>query len=147
MTPRDQIYFDTARVLDGGMASELEFLGADISGPLWSADVLEESTKNVIAVHRAYVTAGADVLLTASYQVSRRGYAEFGLDATPADRALLRAVELAAAARAEFPARNILIAAALGPMEQPCTTELSTTATTSAPTLRSLRFISNASRS
>ena len=29
------------RVLDGGLATELEFLGADLSGPLWSAHVLE----------------------------------------------------------------------------------------------------------
>jgi len=30
-------------VLDGGMASELEYLGANIDGPLWSAQVLEDS--------------------------------------------------------------------------------------------------------
>jgi S-methylmethionine-dependent homocysteine/selenocysteine methylase len=81
-------------VLDGGMASELEFLGADISGPLWSAHVLEDAPEKVVAVHRAYLEAGADILLTASYQVSRKGYAEFGLRPR-ADAALLRSVELA----------------------------------------------------
>ena len=30
------------RVLDGGMASELEYQGANIDGPLWSAHVLEQ---------------------------------------------------------------------------------------------------------
>jgi homocysteine S-methyltransferase len=115
MTPRDQLQFAQARVLDGGMASELEFLGADITGPLWSAHVLEEAPEKVIAVHRAYLEAGADMLLTASYQVSRKGYAEFGLDPKRADAALLRSVELACTARAEFPARPVLIAASLGP--------------------------------
>jgi homocysteine S-methyltransferase len=119
MTPRDQLRFEEARVLDGGMASELEFLGADISGPLWSAHILEDAPEKVIAVHRAYLEAGADVLLTASYQVSRKGYAEFGLDPSRADQALLRSVELAREARAEFghsqSGRNILIAASLGP--------------------------------
>src|SRR5271156_1981573 len=90
-------------VLDGGMASELEFLGANISGPLWSAHVLEDAPEKVIAVHRAYLEAGADVLLTASYQVSRKGYFEFGLGPERADAALLRSVELACEARAEFP--------------------------------------------
>jgi homocysteine S-methyltransferase len=104
-----------ARVLDGGMASELEFLGADISGPLWSAHVLEDTPEKIVAVHRAYLEAGADVLLTASYQVSRKGYAEFGLPPGSADAALLRSVELAQTARAELPGRNILIAASLGP--------------------------------
>ncbi len=59
------------RVLDGGMASELEYLGADISGPLWSAHVLEEAPEKILAVHRAYIEAGADCIETASYQVSR----------------------------------------------------------------------------
>src|SRR6202011_3680543 len=119
MTRRDQLEFAAARVLDGGMASELEFLGADISGPLWSAHVLEQAPEKITAVHRAYLDAGADVLLTASYQVSRKGYAEFGLGACWADNALLRSVELARTARDEFagdhPERKILIAASLGP--------------------------------
>jgi len=115
MTPRNQLQFGTARVLDGGMASELEFLGVNISGPLWSAHVLEEAPEKVIAVHRSYLEAGADVLLTAGYQVSRKGYVEFGLDPGRADAALLRSVELACAARAEFATRPVLIAASLGP--------------------------------
>jgi homocysteine S-methyltransferase len=115
MTSREQLNLTQARVLDGGMASELEFLGADISGPLWSAHVLESAPAKVIDVHRAYLQAGADILLTASYQVSRKGYAEFGLTPTRADAALLRSMELAEEARAEFPERQILIAASLGP--------------------------------
>ena len=115
MTSRDQLRLEQARVLDGGMASELEFLGADISGPLWSAHVLESAPDKVVAVHRAYLQAGADILLTASYQVSRKGYGEFGLDPKRADAALLRSVELAVAARIEFPQKPILIAASLGP--------------------------------
>jgi homocysteine S-methyltransferase len=117
MTPRDQLRFAAARVLDGGMASELEFLGADISGPLWSAHVLEETPEKVIAVHRAYLEAGADILLTASYQVSRKGYAEFGLDPGRADAALVRSVKLARQAQDEFApvGRKVLVAASLGP--------------------------------
>ncbi|MDR3452542.1 MAG: homocysteine S-methyltransferase [Rhodoferax sp.] len=103
------------RVLDGGMASELEYLGAKIDGPLWSAHVLEDQPEKIIAVHRAYLEAGADCLLTASYQVSCMGYAEFGLAPDRADRALLRAVELARSAAAEFPARRVVVASSLGP--------------------------------
>ena len=35
-------------VLDGGMASELEYLGANIEGPLWSAHVLEEAPEKIV---------------------------------------------------------------------------------------------------
>jgi homocysteine S-methyltransferase len=62
------------RVLDGGFASELERLGVSVDGPLWSARALEEAPEAVIAVHRSYLEAGADVLLTGSYQVSAMGF-------------------------------------------------------------------------
>jgi homocysteine S-methyltransferase len=104
-----------AHVLDGGMASELEYLGANIDGPLWSAHVLEDSPEKIVVVHRAYIEAGADILETASYQVSRIGYAEVGLDPARADAALLRSVVLAREAASAFPHKRILIAASLGP--------------------------------
>jgi homocysteine S-methyltransferase len=103
------------RVLDGGLATELEAHGANISGPLWSAHVLEDAPETIKAVHRAYVEAGAQCIATCSYQVSRMGYAEVGLPAERAVAALLRSVELAREVAAEFPRRRILIAASLGP--------------------------------
>ena len=103
------------RVLDGGMASELEYLGARLDGPLWSAQVIEDAPEKVVAVHLAYLEAGADCILTASYQVSRMGYAEIGLGAERADSALLHSVELARAAAGEFPKRRVVVAASLGP--------------------------------
>jgi len=115
MKSRDHLDLASHHILDGGMASELEFLGADISGPLWSAHVLEAEPEKILAVHRAYLEGGADILLTASYQVSRKGYAEFGLDPARADDALLRSVEIARQTCKEFPDRRILIAASLGP--------------------------------
>jgi homocysteine S-methyltransferase len=111
---RDSILRDIY-VLDGGMASELEYLGADINGPLWSAHVLEDSPERIVAVHRAYIEAGADIIETASYQVSRMGYAEVGLDHASADAALLHSVALAREAASAFPRKPVLIAASLGP--------------------------------
>src|SRR5512135_524016 len=102
-------------VLDGGFATELEFQDANINGPLWSAHVLEDEPQRVLAVHRAYIEAGADCIATCSYQVSRKGYVEFGLPAERADEALLLAVELAREAASAFPSRRILVAASLGP--------------------------------
>jgi homocysteine S-methyltransferase len=103
------------RVLDGGMASELEHLGANINGPLWSAHVLDDAPETIAAVHRSYIEAGADCIETASYQVSRMGYAEIGVAPERADAALLQSVDLARKAASEFPARKILIAVSLGP--------------------------------
>lgn len=102
-------------VLDGAMATELESRGANIDGPLWSAHVLEDAPEKIVAVHRAYIEAGAECIETASYQVSRMGYAECGYAPERADAALLRAVELARIAASEFPSRRIVVAASLGP--------------------------------
>jgi homocysteine S-methyltransferase len=102
-------------VLDGGMASELEYNGARIDGPLWSAHVLEDAPEKIAAVHRAYIAAGAQCIETASYQVSRMGYAKFGLPAERADSALLRSVKLARGPTRDDPNRQILVAASLGP--------------------------------
>ena len=106
---------EDVHLLDGGMATELEARGANIDGPLWSAHVLEEAPEKIVAVHRAYIEAGAECIETASYQVSRRGYAECGYPRERADAALLRAVELARTAVAAFPGRRVLVAASLGP--------------------------------
>ncbi|MGB6610838.1 MAG: homocysteine S-methyltransferase, partial [Acidobacteriaceae bacterium] len=122
MTPRDSIDFSSIRVLDGGMATELERRGCDISGPLWSAHVLDQSPGTIAAVHLDYLRAGADCISTASYQVSALGYRELTPDSSEAarraERALRQSVEIAEQARAlyaqESP-RRIWIAASLGP--------------------------------
>jgi len=106
---------DGIHVLDGGLASELEYLGADISGPLWSAHVLEDAPDKILAVHRAYIATGAQCIETASYQVSRMGYGEFGLAPECADAALVKALTLARQAAAEFAGKRVRIAVSLGP--------------------------------
>jgi len=116
MTPASQLDLIDVRVLDGGMATELENLGCDLSGPLWSAHVLREQPKKIAAVHASYLAAGADCILTASYQVSAEAYAEIGLTAGDAAAGLRASVRLAEDARAaSHSPRNILIAASLGP--------------------------------
>jgi homocysteine S-methyltransferase len=118
VTPEDQTGFRQIRILDGGMATELECRGCNISGPLWSAHVLDSSPEIIASVHLDYLRAGADCISTASYQISAKGYAELGLPKADADHALRRSVELAEQARAAYAAesgRPISIAASLGP--------------------------------
>lgn len=100
------------------MATELEHLGRDLSHPLWSARVLEESPATIEAVHRSYLEAGADCILTASYQVSEEGFAKQGLSAQASADALRRSVSIAESARdwyRGFSDRPIWIGASLGP--------------------------------
>ena len=106
------------RVLDGGMATELERRGCDISGPLWSAHVLDTDPEKIAEVHLDYLRAGADCVSTVSYQISAMGYAELGRPAADAANALRDSVALAEGARAAYrheSDRRVLIAASLGP--------------------------------
>ncbi len=107
------------RVLDGGFATELERLGMALGGPLWSARALDYAPEAILAVHRSYLAAGADTLLTASYQVSTMGFLSAGRSAEDAadaaTRALHYSVALARQAAAEAGKPETLIAASLGP--------------------------------
>ena len=63
-----------AAVLDGGLATELESRGLALDDPLWSARALIDAPAIVAAVHRDYLEAGADVIATATYQATIRGW-------------------------------------------------------------------------
>lgn len=119
MRDRDDVRLSGARVLDGGLATELERRGVSIAGPLWSARALLDTPEAVLAVHRSYLEAGADVLLTAGYQISSLGFRALGLPVAEAEQAaagaLRQAVTLAVQARADHGREGVLVAASLGP--------------------------------
>ena len=113
-----KIDFSQVHVLDGGLATELEQHGCDISGPLWSAHVLDSTPEIIERVHLDYLRAGADCISTASYQISAQGYAELGRPAEDAVHALRASVRIAEAAREKYAresSRPVLIAVSLGP--------------------------------
>lgn len=85
--------------LDGGLATELEAAGHDVSTSLWSARLVEQDPRAVVDAHARFFAAGARVATTASYQVSAQGFAAAGLEAQAADRSLRRSVALAQDAR------------------------------------------------
>jgi homocysteine S-methyltransferase len=101
-------------VLDGGLATELEKRGHDLSGGLWSARLLRDAPEEIEAVHRAYFEAGADVAITASYQATYEGFAAAGIDREETSRLLRRSVELARRAR-DSVRPDGLVAASVGP--------------------------------
>ena len=106
-------------VLDGGLATQLEAQGADLSDRLWSARLLVEAPDQIVAAHLAFYRAGAQVATTASYQATFEGFAARGLDHEAAADLLRRSVELADRARAqaldEGVAGPLFVAASIGP--------------------------------
>ncbi|WP_156685970.1 homocysteine S-methyltransferase [Mycobacterium sp. Marseille-P9652] len=106
---------DSVVVSDGGLASELEARGHDLSDPLWSARLLVDAPREIVAVHAAYFRAGAAIATTASYQASFDGFAARGIDRTGAATLLRRSVELAKTAREEVGGAGLSVAASVGP--------------------------------
>ncbi len=88
-----------ALISDGGLATELEARGHDLSGALWSARLLLDEPAAIQTVHAAYFRAGADIATTATYQASFEGFAARGLTRAQSARLWRRSVALARAAR------------------------------------------------
>src|SRR4051794_8809009 len=82
-------------ILDGGLSTELETRGHDVSSALWSARLLRDDPAAVVAAHAAFAAAGAQVATTASYQATVEGFATAGVDAAEARRLIASSVRLA----------------------------------------------------
>jgi homocysteine S-methyltransferase len=100
-------------VLDGGLSNQLADQGCDLSDPLWTARLLADDPGQIEAAHRAYVRAGADVLITSAYQASYEGFARRGIGRAEATALLRRSVDLARRAAAGRP--GVRVAASVGP--------------------------------
>jgi homocysteine S-methyltransferase len=82
-------------VLDGGLSTELEARGHDVSSALWSARLLRDDPAAIVAAHAAFAAAGAEVATTASYQATVQGFGAVGVDADDARRLIASSVALA----------------------------------------------------
>ncbi len=111
-------------VLDGGLATDLERRGHDVSGRLWSAQVLLDDPDAIEQLHYDYLKAGADIIITSSYQLTFQGMEETGYTHQQAEDALWKSVEVAVKARERYLSeldedlpedRKPLIAASIGP--------------------------------
>jgi homocysteine S-methyltransferase len=110
-------------VLDGGLATTLEARGNDLNDELWSARLLLENPDAIRQVHRDFLDAGADCIITASYQATLEGFARRGLNADEGEALIRASVDLALESRQNFLDENSdsamrprpLVAASVGP--------------------------------
>ncbi len=102
------------RVLDAGMATGLEDLGYDLSGVLWSARILVDDPAAIAKVHQQHVAAGAEIITTASYQISEYGFIQTGRDAALAKSAIGKSIDIAQSV-AKAADHEVWVAASIGP--------------------------------
>jgi homocysteine S-methyltransferase len=114
-------------ILDGGLATELEKRGFDLNDPLWSTKILLENPDAIRQLHLDYLYAGADCIITATYQATFAGIMARGLTESQAADLMKLATQLALEARDLFwqdkanhkshlaPRSRPLVAASIGP--------------------------------
>ncbi|KAG7163750.1 Homocysteine S-methyltransferase 1-like [Homarus americanus] len=110
-------------VVDGGLASALQDDGFSVDGhPLWSARILATNPGAVRKVHTTFLEAGADIIITASYQASIPGFQDhLGTTQDEAERIMNTSVSLAKEAIQEYESkftdkvRKLLVAGSIGP--------------------------------
>ena len=91
-----------ALILDGGLATELERHGHDLSDVLWSARLLADEPAAIRQVHLDYYWAGADCCTSASYQATIPGFVRRGMTPDAARDLIRLSVRLVGEARDAF---------------------------------------------
>ena len=105
-------------VLDGAMSTPLERLGADTNNDLWTAKALIDNEELVYEVHKMYFEAGADLIITDTYQANVQAFEKVGYSEKEARNLIKKAVKIAQKARDDYENRtgkHNYIAGTIGP--------------------------------
>jgi len=100
--------FTDMTLLDGGFSTALEELGNSLTTSLWSGELLKSQRDQVRAAHKAFVDAGAEIIITSSYQLTYPGCIARGWSVEEIDSAFSASTDLA-----RFP--GVKVAASVGP--------------------------------
>ena len=82
-------------LLDGGLSTALEELGATLNTTLWSGELLRSHRDDIRAAHKLFVDAGAKILITSSYQITFPGCEARGWSREEVADAIKASTELA----------------------------------------------------
>ena len=96
-------------LLDGGLATALEDLGNSFRSELWTGELLKSDPDQIRDAHTAFVKAGAQIIITSTYQISFPGCIAKGWAHEEVVNVLKLSVQLARDANAP------LVAASIGP--------------------------------
>lgn len=105
-------------VLDGATSTPLEHYGLDTNNELWTAMALVKDPQKVYQVHLDYFNAGADLVITDTYQANVPAFVKAGFTEAQARQFIRHAVELANQARDDYETqtgKHNYVAGTIGP--------------------------------
>lgn len=110
--------FDKLHVLDGSLAAALEDQGVKNESELWTAQALSANIEAVYDAHYSYLAAGAQMILTDTYQANLQAFEKAGHSKQQAENLVGMAVLVAQKARDDYEeqtGKHALVAASIGP--------------------------------
>jgi homocysteine S-methyltransferase len=100
--------------LDGGLSTALENNGNKLTTSLWTGELIKTNPAQITKAHLDFINAGAQIIITSSYQLSYSGCGVRGWSADETDQALIASTQLAKKAVTES-SKDVKVAASVGP--------------------------------
>lgn len=96
---KDLLEREEVLILHGALGTELEFMGFEVAGKLWSAQFLVDQPQLIQKIHETYLQAEADIITSSSYQASVPGLMEAGFSEEEAAQLIVKSMDLTKQAR------------------------------------------------
>lgn len=100
--------------LDGGLSTALENNGNKLTTSLWTGELIRTDPAQITKAHLDFINAGAQIIITSSYQLSYSGCGARGWSEAETNQALVAATALAKKAVTES-GKDVKVAASVGP--------------------------------
>ena len=100
--------------LDGGLSTALENNGNKLTTSLWTGELILVNPSEITKAHLDFINAGADIIITSSYQISYLGCSKRGWSESKTDQALIGSTQLAKDAVLKS-GKSVKVASSIGP--------------------------------
>ena len=100
--------------LDGGLSTALENNGNKLTTSLWTGELIRSNPEQITKAHLDFINAGAQIIITSSYQLSYSGCSQRGWSEQETDQALITSTKLAKDAVSQS-GKSVKVAASVGP--------------------------------
>ena len=100
--------------LDGGLSTVLEINGNKLSTSLWTGELIRTAPDEITKAHLDFINAGAEIIITSSYQLSYLGCGNRGWSELQIDEAIYKSTQLAKDAVSQS-GKDVKVAASVGP--------------------------------
>ena len=108
---------DKTIYLDGAVGSELILKGEKLPEHVWSADINLTNPNLLLDIHREYIQAGADCIITNTFRSTPRAYKKTGLSGFEAKRMARESMESAVYIAKKAAGESTRVLGSIAPLE------------------------------